>query len=64
MELYSHANTVFYGSNCIVMHFTGKECDFAPYTDAYKTIKEVPIIQAPTAYNNPETEETTILILN
>ena len=46
------------------MHFMGKECDVAPYTDAYETIKEVRIVQAATAYDNPETGETTILILN
>ena len=46
------------------MHFTGKECDVAPYTDKYKTIKSVQIFQAATAEDNPETGDTTILILN
>ena len=46
------------------MDFTGKECDVDPYTDALKTIKSVPIVQADTAYKNHETGETTILILN
>ena len=46
------------------MHFTGKECGVAPYTDAYETIKAVPIVQAATAYRNPETGDNTILILN
>ena len=64
MELNSHMNAIVCGSNCIVMRFTGKECDFAPYTDAYETIKSVPIVQANTAYDNPKTGETTILILN
>ena len=64
MDLDSHADTIFCGSNCIIIHFMGKECDVAPYTDAYDIIKEVPIVQADTAYENPETGETTILILN
>ena len=63
MELDSHADTFFCGSNFIVIHFTGKECDIAPYTDEYKTIKVVPIVQEAIAYDNPETGETTILIL-
>ena len=63
MELDLHADTIFCGSNCIVVHFTGKECDVASYTDVYKTIKSVPIVQADTAHNNLETGETTILIL-
>ena len=46
------------------MHFTGNECDVAPYTEAYETINAVPIVQSATAYNNSETGETTILILN
>ena len=64
LELDSHADTIVCGSNCIVMHFTGKECDVSPYTDAYEAIKSVPIVQAATAYDNPETGETSILILN
>jgi hypothetical protein len=64
LELDSHADTIVCGSNCIVMHFTGKECDVSPYTDAYEVMKSVPIVQAATAYDNPETGETTTLILN
>ena len=46
------------------MHFMGKECDVALDTDAYKKIKSVPIVQASKAYDNNESGETTILILN
>ena len=63
VDLDSHADTIFCCSNCIVMHFMGKECDVAPYTDAYNIIKAVTISQASTTYNNTETGETTILIL-
>ena len=54
-DLDSHADTIFCGSNCIVIHFTGKEYDIAPYTNAYANINSVPIFQAATAYGNPET---------
>ena len=64
LEMDSHADTIVCGLNCIIMHFTGKECDVLPYTDTYEAIKSVPIVQAATAYDNPETGETTILILN
>ena len=64
MDLNSHADTIVCGSICIVMHFTDKECDVAPYTDTYETIKAVSIVQAATAYENTETGETIILILN
>ena len=64
VELDSHADTIVCGSNCLIMHYTGKECDVSPYTDAYEAIKSVPIVQATTAYENPETGETTILVFN
>ena len=60
----SHADTIACGSNCLIMHYTGKECDVSPYTEAYEAIKSVPIVQAATAYDNRDTGETTILILN
>jgi hypothetical protein len=64
IELDSHADTIVCGSNCAIISYTGKECDVAPYTDAYESIKSVPIVQAGTAWDNPETGETVILILN
>ena len=50
MDLNSHVETIVCGSICIVMYFTCKECDIVPYTDAYDTIKAVPIVQVATAY--------------
>ena len=44
MEMDSHSDTFFCGSNCIVMNSTVKECDVAPYTVMYKTIKVVSIV--------------------
>ena len=64
LEMDSHADTIVCGSNCVIMHYTGKECDVSPYTESYKSIKSVPIVQAATAFDNLETGETTILILN
>ena len=64
MELYSHTDTIICSPNCIVMHFTVKECDVTPYTDAYDNIKAVPIVQSSTAYDNPETGKIMILNLN
>jgi hypothetical protein len=51
----SHADPIVCGSNCIIMHFTGKEFDVSPYTDTYEAIKSVPILKAATACDNPET---------
>ena len=46
------------------MHYTDKECDMSPYMGEYEDIKSVPIVQVGTAYDNTETGDTTILILN
>jgi hypothetical protein len=64
MEMDSHADTIVCGANCAIIHYTGKECDVSPYTDAYEAIKSVPIVQAGTAYDNVETGETFIFVFN
>jgi hypothetical protein len=65
IEMDSHADTTVAGSNCVVIYYTGKECDISPYiTDACKAIKSVPIVQAGTAYDNIDTGETFILVFN
>ena len=46
------------------MHYTGKECNMSPYKDAYEATKSVPIVKVDTEYENNDTGETTILILN
>jgi hypothetical protein len=56
MELDSHADTIVAGSNCIVMHYTGKECNVSPCTEQCEDIKNVPIVQAATACDDPETQ--------
>ena len=52
MELDSHADTTVLGRNCIVLQYTGRECDVSPYTDSYEAIKGVPIIQGATAWTD------------
>ena len=64
IELDSHADTIVAGSNCVVMHYTGRECDVSPYTDEYKPIQNVPIVQAATAWQSPDTGQIYILIFN
>ena len=46
------------------MKYTGKYYDVSSYKDVYESIQSVPILKADTAYDNPETVETTIHILN
>ena len=46
---------------CIQLHHIAH---VSPYTYAYKVIKNVPIVQASTAYDKPKPGDTTIHILN
>jgi hypothetical protein len=64
MELDSHADAVACGSNCVIIHRAGQECDVSPCTDACESIKGFPVVQVATACDNPETGETHILTLN
>ena len=35
-ELESHANNIVDGSNCVILQYTGKECNIKPFRDDYK----------------------------
>ena len=41
VELDSHANTTVLGLNCVVLAYTGKECEVSPYADKYDAIRNV-----------------------
>jgi hypothetical protein len=64
MELDSHADTVVLGRNCVILSYTGRECDVSPYTDVYDAIKGVPIVSGATAWTSQSTGDTYILVFN
>ena len=47
-ELDTHADTTIAGSNCVVLQYTGKECDVTPYSDSYEPMQNIPIVHATT----------------
>jgi len=53
IKIDSHADTIVLGKNCVVLAFTGRECDVSPYTDTYDSIKSVPIAKAGTGLDIP-----------
>ena len=61
-ELDSHADTCVAGATWKVMEYTGVVCNVYPYSDSYKPLKQVPVVEAVTAYDHP-TGETFILVL-
>ena len=62
LELDSHADTCVVGATWKVMEYTGVVCDVYPYSDSYKPLKQVPVVEAISAYDHP-TGETFILVL-
>jgi len=61
-ELDSHADTTVAGSTYRVLEYTEKSCDIHPFSDDYEPMKQVPIAKVATAYDDPSTGETYILI--
>ena len=57
IELDSHADTVVLGSNCVVLHHTGKVCEVSPYTDEYDAITDVPVVRGATLWMDQHTNE-------
>ena len=64
IELDSHADTTVLGRNCIVLQYTGRECDVSPYTDEYEVIKSVPIMTGATTWTDQDSGQTAILVFN
>ena len=64
IELDSHADTVVLGSNCVVLHHTGKVCEVSPYTDEYDAITDVPVVRGATLWTDQHTNEEYILVFN
>jgi hypothetical protein len=64
IELDSHTDTSCIGANCCIIAYTDKVCSVSPYHPKYKSLENIPIVQAGTAYTDPNTGKTYILILN
>ena len=45
IELDTHADTKVLGSNCVVLSYTGKECEVSPYSSQYKAVRNVPVVR-------------------
>ena len=63
-EMDSHADTCVAGPNFRIEEYTGEHCDVTPYSNDYKPITDVPIVNALTAYTNESTGETLVLRFN
>jgi hypothetical protein len=63
-EIDNHADRTCFGANFTAVQFTGKHCEVSPFSDHYNKMMDVPIASAATAWDDPETGKTTILIFH
>jgi hypothetical protein len=63
-ELDSHADTCCAGATAQVVEYTGWSCDVLPFSNEYDALKDIPIVTAATAYDDPETGDTYILVMH
>ncbi len=64
LESDSHADTTVAGANMLCLAVTDQKCDVMPFNDSYSPIKSVPIVTAATAFDDPRSGETVILVVN
>ena len=64
IELDSHADTVVLGSNAVVLHYTGNECEVSPYSDEYEAISNVPVVRGATLWTDQNDNQGYILVFN
>ena len=60
----TNADTCCLGTNFKVLSYTNKTADVYPYDSTYKPIANVPIVTGATAYTDPESGKTYILVFN
>ena len=64
IELDSHADMVVLGSNAVVLHYTGSECEVSPYSDEYEAISNVPVVHGATLWTDQNDNQGYILVFN
>ena len=53
IELDMHADTTVLGYNCVVLSYTGKECEVSPYSSEYKAVQNIPVVTGAMVWTNP-----------
>jgi hypothetical protein len=59
----SHADTCCAGATAQVIEYTGRSCDVSPFSNEYDALTNIPVVKAATAYDDPETGDTYILVM-
>ena len=64
VEMDFHADTTVLGSNCVVLAYTGKECEVSPYADEYDAIRNIPVVMGATVWTNSQDGVPILLVFN
>ena len=64
VEMDSHADTTVLGSKCVVLAYTGKECEVSPYADEYDAIRNIPVVAGATVWTNSQDGVPILLVFN
>ena len=63
-EIDNHADTTCFGSNFTAIEFTGEQCEVSPLSKDYESMNNIPVATAATAWDDPTTGETIILVFH
>ena len=63
-ETDSNADTCCLGANFTIMNYTSRTADVYPYDSTYAPMKNVPIVRGGTAWDDPITHRTYILVID
>ena len=62
IELDTHADTTVLGSNCVILSYTGKECEVSPYSSQYEAVRDILVVMGATVWTNV-TDGTAYLLI-
>ena len=64
IELDTHADTTVLGSDCIVLSYTGKECQVSPYSPDYEAVHNVLVDTGATVWIKPQDGMAILLVFH
>ena len=47
-----HADMTVLGLNCVILSYTGKECEVSPYSSVYEAVRNVPVVTGAMVWMN------------
>ena len=64
IELDTHADTTVLGSNCVILSYTGKECEVSPYSSQYKAVWSIPVVTGAMVWTNAKDGTAYLLVFH